>query len=178
MQPAVITDFWFNEIDKKLWFIKDKDFDQLIIDRFSEIHQQAIVGELYSWRKTPRGRLAEIIILDQFSRNMFRNMPQAFSYDSLALVLSQEAISAQADLELTSAERNFLYMPFMHSESPVIHAVALDVFANTDENTLNFEMRHKKIIDQFGRYPHRNTILKRESTAAELEFLNEPGSSF
>ena len=105
-------------------------------------------------------------------------MRQAFSYDCLALVLSQEAISAQADLELTSAERNFLYMPFMHSESPVIHAVALDVFANTDENTLNFEMRHKKIIDQFGRYPHRNTILKRESTAAELEFLNKPGSSF
>lgn len=174
-----ILKFWFAELEPKQWWIKDELLDRLIGERFAELHAQAARCELFAWRKTAQGRLAEIIILDQFSRNMFRDQPEAFAQDALALALAQEAIACRADRELTPVERNFLYMPLMHSESLAIHAVAVDLFTkNGLEGSLEYEIRHKAIIERFGRYPHRNAILGRESTAEELKFLKQPGSGF
>lgn len=174
-----LIDFWFNEIDSKLWFVKDVQFDQLIVERFSRLHAQAVACELYPWREQPLGRLAEIIVLDQFSRNMFRDKPEAFANDALALVLAQEAVRLGAGQHLSTAQQAFLYMPFMHSESRLIHQVAVELFSapGLDRNH-EFELKHKAIIDQFGRYPHRNTILGRQSSKQELEFLKQPNSGF
>jgi len=174
-----VINFWFNEIDEKQWWIKDTSFDQLIATRFAEIHQAANHCELFSWRETPKGRLAEIIVLDQFSRNIYRNTPQAFASDALALALSQHAIELGIDKSLTAVERSFLYMPFMHSESAEIHRIAVDLYQdNGNKGNLDFEFKHQAIIDKFGRYPHRNEILGRISTAEELKFLQQPNSSF
>ncbi|MBI1891015.1 MAG: DUF924 domain-containing protein [Burkholderiales bacterium] len=174
-----ILHFWFEEIDPSKWWVKDDAFDKLIVERFSDLHTQANKCELYAWRETPQGRLAEIIVLDQFSRNMFRGAPQAFASDALALALAQEAIAANADQALRQVEQQFLYMPFMHSESRKIHALAVELFRkNGNPSSLDYEMRHKAIIDRFGRYPHRNAILGRESTMDEIEFLKQPGSGF
>jgi uncharacterized protein (DUF924 family) len=174
-----ILKFWFEELEPKQWWVKDLELDQLIITRFSEIHAQAICCELSGWRKTAQGRLAEIIVLDQFSRNMFRGSPLSFAYDALAVALSQEAISSGADQRLIPVERNFIYMPFMHSESLQIHEQAVELFrSNGQQGNLDYERKHKAIIERFGRYPHRNEALGRESTEAELEFLQQPGSSF
>jgi uncharacterized protein (DUF924 family) len=174
-----IYEFWFKEISPAQRWKVDAAFDQTVRDRFSAMHAQANRCELFAWRKEPIGRLAEIIVLDQFSRNMYRGSPAAFASDPLALALAQEAVTAGTDLKLTPDERVFLYMPFMHSESRALHEVALNLFeALGIENNLNFERRHKAIIDRFGRYPHRNEILGRESTEEELEFLKQPGSGF
>lgn len=174
-----ILNFWFHVLEPKMWWKKDPQFDQQIRERFSSLHRQAQQGELFTWRHTPRGSLAEVILLDQFSRNMFRDLPQAFACDPLALVLAQTAIDKGFDIQLTQAERSFLYMPFMHSESRLIHEQALQLFtALGNPGSLDFEIRHKAIIDRFGRYPHRNEILGRVSTAEEIEFLSQPGSSF
>lgn len=174
-----ILQFWFEEIEPSQWWAKDAKVDRMLASRFAEIHQQAAGCELYGWRRCAEGRLAEIIVLDQFSRNLFRDTPQAYAYDAQALVLAQEAISVGADRELSATQRSFLYMPFMHSESLTIHEVAVALFSsNGIENNLDFELKHKKIIDLFGRYPHRNAILGRTSTPAEIEFLKAPDSTF
>lgn len=171
--------FWFEELEPRDWFKKDDELDQHIAKRFMNVHQAAAACELYSWRETPLGRLAEIIVLDQFSRNIHRDLPLAFANDPLALALAQEAIARRAEKELSQTHRIFLYMPFMHSESRYIHEWALELFeANGIQNNLDFEIKHKAIIDRFGRYPHRNAILGRESTGEELAFLKEPGSGF
>ena len=176
--PSILQ-FWFQEITPAQWWKVDPAFDNLIANRFGAIHAQATRAELFAWRTTPQGRLAEIIVLDQFSRNIHRGTPHAFEADPLALVLAQEAVSAHVDKALAQNERNFLYMPYMHSESKQIHAVAEPLFKeNTPESNYNFELRHKAIIDRFGRYPHRNLILGRVSTPEEQVFLTEPGSSF
>ncbi|MFV7771761.1 DUF924 family protein [Shewanella marisflavi] len=177
--PDEILKFWFEEIEPKAWFAKDLAFDQGIKTRFGELLTQAINGELYHWRTTPQGRLAEIIVLDQFSRNIHRDTPLAFAADPMALALAQEAVAAGVDKQLQPKQVPFLYMPYMHSESRAIHEVALILFNREGaENNLAFEQRHKAIIDRFGRYPHRNAILGRQSTEEELAFLAEPGSSF
>ena len=173
-----ILSFWFDEIEPSSWWAKDEKFDTLITRKFSRIHLQAANCELYSWRESPRGRLAEIIILDQFSRNMFRDTPLSFAYDPLALALSQEAVAANADKTLSVDEQHFLYMPYMHSESLQVHEVAMQLFSPDGKSDNQFELRHKNIIEEFGRYPHRNAILDRNSTTEELEFLSKPGSSF
>ena len=179
MTVQEIIDFWFKEIEPARWWIKDTSFDNDIAAKFLPIHKSARQGELVNWRKTASGRLAEIIVLDQFSRNMFRDTPQAFAYDGIALVLAQEAIALGEDKKLCPIEKSFLYMPFMHSESLVIHAAAVTLYkANGIANNVEFELKHKEIIERFGRYPHRNIILSRESTAKEIEFLNQPNSSF
>lgn len=179
MDYQSVLHFWFEEIESKKWWVKDPAFDQLIRERFGDLHAQAARGELFGWRKTAEGRLAEIIVLDQFSRNMFRDTPTAFAQDALALVLAQEAVSAGADKALSEAKCSFLYMPFMHSESLVVHELAVELFSQPGlEGNLDFEMKHKVIIEKFGRYPHRNGILGRESTAEEVEFLKLPGSGF
>ena len=179
MKPDDILSFWFNDITKTKWWKKDIEFDKLIANRFSTLHEQAINCELFDWRVTAKGRLAEIIILDQFSRNIFRDTAKAFSSDQLALALAQEAISLGKHLELNETKRTFLYMPYMHSESLKIHDIAVKLFKdNGIQSNLEFEMKHRDIIEKLGRYPHRNKILNRESTEAELEFLKQPGSSF
>jgi len=174
-----IIHFWFEEIDKASWWAKDQDFDRLIKNRFEQVYRRAACCELAEWRQTAEGRLAEIIVLDQFPRNMYRDSAQAFATDPLALALAQEGIFCGADSELPAPEKSFFYMPFMHSESLHIHRQAVDLFSQPGlESNLDFELRHKKILEQFGRYPHRNKILNRSSTRAELEFLQQPGSSF
>ncbi|WP_440055999.1 DUF924 family protein [Pseudoalteromonas sp. T1lg65] len=174
-----IIDFWFNETEPQQWWQKDDDFDELIKSRFGELHAQARNGELYQWRETALGSLAEVLILDQFSRNMFRDTPNVFACDPMALALSQFAIATCIDKQLDNAQRNFLYMPFMHSESKLIHVEALKLFESVGiASSLDFELKHKAIIDRFGRYPHRNAILGRQSTAQELEFLKQPNSGF
>lgn len=174
-----ILDFWFDQLKPAMWWKKDTQLDQLIEQRFGELHRQAVRGELWQWRATPEGRLAEIILLDQFSRNIHRDHPDSFAHDGMALVLAQEAITAGADLALPVVQRAFLYMPFMHSESLAIHERAVALF-NTPgmESNLDFELRHRDILRRFGRYPHRNRVLGRASTEEELQFLTQPGSSF
>lgn len=177
--PADILDFWFSEIQPAQWWSKSYDFDRLIAIRFGAVLQAAARCELYAWRATPAGRLAEVIVLDQFSRNINRGEAQAFANDALALGLAQEAVAAGADKGLLLAQRAFLYMPYMHSESAAIHALAVALFSQPGlEHNLDFELRHKAIIDRFGRYPHRNAVLGRASTAEEAAFLQTPGSSF
>ena len=174
-----IIKFWFTDIERKQWWEKSDSFDQLLIAKYRDTHSKAIQCELYQWRESAKGRLAEIIVLDQFSRNMHRDTGKAFASDALALILAQEAISVGADNTLNETEKSFLYMPFMHSESLVIHEQGLKLFqAGTSESSINFEIRHMKIIEEFGRYPHRNKILGRVSTKEEIEFLEKPGSSF
>jgi uncharacterized protein (DUF924 family) len=174
-----VLEFWFKDITPAQWWKVDPAFDALIASRFGDIHAQATQSELFAWRSTPHGRLAEVIVLDQFSRNIHRGTRRAFEADPLALALAQEAVAAKADEALTQDERTFLLMPYMHSESKQIHAVAEPLFkAKTAEGNYKFELRHKAIIDRFGRYPHRNLILGRTSTPDELVFLTEPGSSF
>jgi uncharacterized protein (DUF924 family) len=179
MDYKVILNFWFEEIESSKWWSKDLQFDEMISKRFAEVHRVANCCELYTWRNTPQGRLAEIIVLDQFSRNMFRNNRLSFASDPLALALAQEAISVGADVELNQSQRSFLYMPFMHSESLIIHERAVELYTlNGSESTLDFELKHRDIIQKFGRYPHRNAILGRTSTHGELKFLTQANSSF
>ncbi len=172
MHYQEILDFWFEELDSAYWFQNDGEVDQIIQTKFSTIHEQATKGELWTWRDTIKGRLAEIILLDQFSRNMFRGEAAAFANDTLALALAQEAIRAGEIDQLSVTERAFLYMPYMHAESLKIHEVAMELFQEEGmEDNLKFEIEHKKIIEQFGRYPHRNETLGRDSTIEEKKFL-------
>lgn len=174
-----ILNFWFAPETQPFWFKKSETFDQSLTDQFSDILTQAAQAELWSWRQHAEGRLAEIIVLDQFSRNIYRDTPQAFSQDALALALAQETISLGLDQSLNATQRSFLYMPFMHSESAKIHQHALALFEQLGNPiNLDFEIKHKVIIDRFGRYPHRNQILGRQSTPDELAFLTQPNSSF
>lgn len=177
--PEAVLAFWFDEATPQQWFARSDDFDRLIARRFGAVHAAAARCELYGWRATAGGRLAEVIVLDQFSRNIHRDDPRAFACDSLALALAQTAVAAGADGELDAARRAFLYMPYMHSESPLIHRLAVALFSQPGlEGNLAFELRHRDIIARFGRYPHRNAVLGRPSTAEELAFLQTPGSSF
>ena len=179
MDYKEIIRFWFEEIKPKFWFKKDPAFDQTVCDRFMPIYIAATRCELFDWRNNPEGCLAEVIILDQFSRNLFRNSAEAFAQDSLALCLAQSAIEKGYDSLLPTRQRSFLYMPFMHSESLAIHKQALELFASPGlEDNLNYEAKHHLIIVKFGRYPHRNDVLGRTSTPEELAFLKQPGSSF
>jgi uncharacterized protein (DUF924 family) len=174
-----VLSFWFEELEPSQWWVKDEQLDRIVGSRFSQLHASATRCELYEWRATPEGRLAEIIVLDQFSRNLFRGLVESFAQDSLALALAQEAVSAGADRALRSPATDFMYMPFMHSESLLIHDVALRLFENNGvQSTLQFELKHRAIIERFGRYPHRNEILGRPSTAAEIEFLKQPNAGF
>ncbi|OUS00643.1 hypothetical protein A9Q81_10150 [Gammaproteobacteria bacterium 42_54_T18] len=178
-QPQDIIQFWFEEIAPKQWWIKDNEFDQLLIDSYQGVLDFAVKGELFSWRETALGRLAEIIVLDQFSRNIYRDDARAFAADPMALVLSQEAVRQQSYKGFTSNQKQFLFMPYMHSESLIVHEEAVKLFSEPGlEGNLEFEHKHRVIIQRFGRYPHRNEILGRVSTDEEKVFLLEPGSSF
>jgi uncharacterized protein (DUF924 family) len=177
--PNFILTFWFEELAPAQWWRVDAELDAAIRARFGELHRSAAAGEFCAWRDTPAGRLAEIIVLDQFSRNIYRGTPQAFACDAMAVALAQEAVRARADVALDASRRGFLYMPYMHSESAVVHAQAAQLFAAPGlEHHAKSALQHKAIIDRFGRYPHRNAVLGRASTAEEITFLSEPNSSF
>jgi uncharacterized protein (DUF924 family) len=179
MQPQFILDFWFTELTSKHHFAKDPALDEAIRTRFGATLEAAARCELFAWRATPEGRLSEILVLDQFSRNVYRDTARAFAQDALALALAQEFVASGQDRSLPLAQRSFAYMPYMHSESALVHAQAVELFSQPGlEDTLRFELRHKEIIDRFGRYPHRNALQGREASPEELAFLTEPGSGF
>lgn len=174
-----VLKFWFEEIAPAKWWSAQPGVDELINTRFLELHQRASQGELYTWRIKPEGRLAEIIILDQFSRNIYRNTPRAFAQDPMSLVLAQEAVAVSVHHSLSPIECSFLLMPYMHSESRQIHIQAEALYRTfAPQKSYTFELRHKAIVDRFGRYPHRNKTLGRVSTAEENVFLAQSGSSF
>ena len=171
--------FWFEEAQPAMWWETDPAFDEEIRRRFSPLHARASQGELAAWRATPNGRLAEVIVLDQFSRNLFRDSARAFAQDLAALVLAQGAVAAGVHLALDPVRRALLLLPYMHSESAAIHVEAERLFREfTPQVNYDFELRHKAIVDRYGRFPHRNNVLGRPSTPAEAEFLKQPGSSF
>jgi len=176
--PDDILDFWFAPTSEANWWRRSDAFDAQIATRFGALHEAAARCELWPWRTSAAGRLAEIIVLDQFSRNLHRHSARAFAADPLALALAQSAVALGCERELDDRRRVFMLMPYMHSESRVIHAVALQLFADAPAGNLEYERRHKAVIDRFGRYPHRNAVLGRASTPEELAFLETPGSSF
>lgn len=179
MTPQDILTFWFSAESEQYWFAKSDAFDANIRAQFLAVWQQAAAGELYPWRATLKGRLAEIIVLDQFSRNLHRGSPLAFAQDGMALVLAQEAMQQDGFAAMPMLERKFMLMPLMHSESRIVHQQAEALFKQyTSDYAYQFELKHKVIIDRFGRYPHRNAVLGRPSSAEEIEFLKEPDSSF
>jgi uncharacterized protein (DUF924 family) len=174
--PEEILQFWFDELDPKQWWVKDPAIDARIAERFGALHVSACQAELFHWRSLPRGRLAEVIVLDQFSRNLHRDSALAFAADGMALALAQEAVARGDDSDLNADEKAFLYLPYMHSESARIHDEAVRLYSAPGlEYNLEFEHKHKLIIDRFGRYPHRNTVLGRTSTPEEVEFLKIAG---
>ena len=177
--PDEVLDFWFDPANEANWWKRSDAFDATIARRFRDLHAAATRCELFAWRASAEGRLAEVIVLDQFSRNLHRDSPRAFAADPLALALAQTAVALGADRALDVRRRVFLHMPYMHSESRAIHEEALRLFAaDRSADNLEFERRHKTIIDRFGRFPHRNAVLGRASTADEIEFLKTPGSAF
>ena len=179
VDAEAVLRFWFVELEPRDWWRKDPELDQRIASRFGALLETAASGALAAWRGTARGRLAEIIVLDPFTRTIHRGSAEAFANDALALRLAEEAVATGAALELPVEERRFVYMPYMHSESAAVHETAMRLFATPGlEKNLDFERRHKAVIDRFGRFPHRNALLGRESTAEEIEFLKQPGSSF
>ncbi len=180
--------FWFGrEGDegygefRKAWFERNEDFDREIINRFAGLHERAASGELDSWKEEPESSLALIIVLDQFPRNMFRGDPRSWATDGAALETSKHAVERAYDRELPAFQRSFIYMPYMHSENLEDQKRCVELFelmGESGKNNVEFAVGHKDIIEKFGRFPHRNEILGRETTREEAEFLTGSGSSF
>ena len=168
-----VIDFWFKDKGQKEWFFsKSTELDKEMRRNFLKLHGEIVRGEHATCRRAPKGRLAEIIVLDQFSRNMFRGTAEMFAYDPLALALAQEAVSQGADKKLSDNEKLFLYLPFEHSESKKIQKESVRLFRRAGLKwVVPYALDHKRIIDRFGRFPHRNKILGRKSTAAEKKFM-------
>ncbi len=174
-----VLDFWFKNHTMNDWFRVNDAFDTLIKTKFYDLHLNAIMGELHTWRISPEGALAEIIILDQFSRNIYRHNMRSYLSDAAALVLAQSFISNSFDKELTKYEKLFAYLPFMHSESLVIQKEALALFTSLDDAYIyDYAKKHHDVIQKFGRFPHRNIILNRDSTPQEIAYLTEYPNGF
>lgn len=176
-----VLSFWFGpdpEERRAVWFQKDSKFDDAITARFASLYENALGGALDTMANTPRGCLALVILLDQFPRNMFRNDARAFATDEKALQLARLAIKNGFDRELTDLQRQFLYMPYQHSEVLEDQRRSVVLFETLDANTHEYAVRHLEIVERFGRFPHRNAALGRDSTEAEAAFLSEPNSSF
>jgi len=174
-----VLDFWFVQCTPEQWFKKDAALDAEVLDRFGALHGRACAGALDHWMSAPESALALIVLIDQFSRNLHRDSPEAFAQDGRACQLVGRALEAGFDRGMTPNQRQFLYMPLMHSED-LDHqdrCVALMHDAGL-EKPHGFAVRHRDIIARFGRFPHRNAVLGRPSTAEEKAFLNQPGSSF
>lgn len=185
---ADVFAFWFGNPPaaqpRREWFQKDAAFDTLIRTRFGAAIEDALAGGLQDWDATPAGTLARIVLLDQFTRNSFRDTPRAFAGDALALAAAQAVVARGGDQQLPPLQRWFVYMPYEHSESREVQRESLrlfDALAAADPalaDARQYAHRHADIIQRFGRYPHRNAVLGRVSTAEEEAFLREPGSSF
>lgn len=175
-----VLGFWFGELGPEDWFGGGGEIDARIRERFLDLHEALRdEGVPEPWRATARGLLAAVIALDQFPRNLYRGDPRAFAADAAALRLAKEALDRGCDRELSEDERKFLYLPFEHSEDPAEQARSVALFsALGDEIGLDHAVRHKAVVDRFGRFPHRNEALGRPSSPEEIEFLKEPGSSF
>ena len=186
-----VLDFWFlpaGEADhgksRAEWFRKDDAFDAAIRERFGDLVEAALAGGLCDWDAMPRGALARILVLDQFTRNIFRDTPRAFAGDVFASRAAQAMLESGDDRRLTPIERWFVYLPFMHAESLEEQARSVVLFTGLHTETsefagpLDYAIRHRDIIARFGRFPHRNAILGRNSTPEELAFLAQPGSGF
>jgi uncharacterized protein (DUF924 family) len=184
MDPEAILSFWFR--DPSRWFSPDPAFDDEVRAWYADVVKAVALGDHLDLQESRRGRLARVILLDQFPRNMWRGTPEAFAYDHLALLAADDALSKGDEAKSSYQERHFLYMPFMHAEDPALQdrSVALFEKLASDEpnpmtaNALDYARRHRDVVARFGRFPHRNAILGRESTAQELEFLAGPNSSF
>lgn len=173
---AEIIAFWFIDHGPDDWFGGKPAFDAALAQQFAETHFHVARGEAYTWRGTAEGRLAEIIVLDQFSRQLHRGSPLAFAQDSMALALAQEAVAQGADQQLDPVRRPFFYLPYMHSESLVIHDEAMRLYtALGAADQLDFETRHRAAIARFGRFPFRNRVLGRQSSPQELAYMAEAG---
>ena len=168
---AQILSYWFAELQPEAWFRKDERVDVAIRERFGALHEQ-LAQIRPEQLMTPLEHVAAVIVLDQFPRNIFRGSPRAFATDQLALSISQHAIATGLDEQLTPQQRLFLYMPFQHSEDGAVQARSIELFTRLGlADNLDYAQRHKKIIDRFGRFPHRNAVLGRESTTEELQFV-------
>jgi len=176
----VVLNFWFNDTPPSQWFRKDPDFDALVRVRFLGPTRQAIAGELGSWSEAPQGGLALVLLLDQFPRQLWRETAMAFAGDPQALALSQLALDrGWVEAEPEQPRRQFWLMPLMHSEELAVQEASLPLFSQfVDPRTTDFARRHRDVIAQFGRFPHRNAALGRVSSAEELAFLQTPGSGF
>ena len=190
-QAQLVLDFWFGAPgsdesgkDREVWFRKDEDFDAEFARRFGPIIESALAGGLDDWDATPRGTLARIVVLDQFARNAFRGTPRAFAGDVFALAAARHLVADGADQPLAPYERSFAYLPFEHSEDLAAQDMGMQLFTMLArqhpalEDSLKWSVLHRDVIARFGRFPHRNEILGRASTAEELAFLAQPGSRF
>lgn len=172
-----VLEFWFNEEHRPFWFAQDAGFDAEIRRRFEGVLQQALAGELDGWAATVRGRLALVLVLDQFPRNLYRHTARAFSGDERARRLVLDGLGSEGELSVD--ERGFFYLPLEHAEDRELQALSVRMFAELGQaNYLEYARKHQAIIDRFGRFPHRNECLGRESTPEEVEFLTQPDSSF
>jgi uncharacterized protein (DUF924 family) len=174
-----IVKFWFEELAPEDWYKADAKRDAEVRRRFGPLYEKLSIGVPRDWLEMPKGWLAAILVLDQFPRNMFRGEPKAFATDAEALALAKQAIVKSVDMRLQPDQRAFIYLPFQHAEDRADQARSVELFtALGNPNNLDFALRHKAIVDRFGRFPHRNAVLGRASTEEESVFLKEPGSSF
>ena len=179
LEQEDILNFWFAECTPEQWFKKDSDFDKMLEARFADTVERALAGKLDSWADSDSGCLALILLLDQFTRNIFRDTPRAFAGDEKALELSfrcnENGCLANADIHWC----HFMLMPMMHSEDIDVQDISLTLFKKLNlQNVYDYAVRHRDTVERFGRFPHRNSILGRLSTNEELEFLTQADSSF
>ena len=173
--PADVLAFW-REAGRDRWYERDEAFDNEVRRRYLGLWRKAVAGELSSWEASDDGALALVIVLDQFPRNMFRGKPEAFSSDAKALAVAERAVARGADARIDPDLLEFLYMPFMHSEALADQLRCVELFQNSPDN-LKYAREHADIIRQFGRFPHRNGVLGRSTTAEEQAFLEAGGFS-
>jgi len=174
---AGVLRFWFDEHAKD-WFVKKPALDAEIRRRFYALYLEAVAGNLDGWLDDPRACLVRVILLDQFPRNMFRGEARAFETDPLARTAARRILARGWHERMTQSEQLFAYLPFEHSESMEDQNQSCELMKDFEPELVRYALRHREIIQRFGRFPHRNDILGRESTAAETEFLKQPGSGF
>lgn len=188
-----VLDFWFGAADdpqsgrpRREWFVKDPNFDARVRERFGPLVEAALQGGLAHWAAAPAGALALLLLLDQFPRNIHRGTPRAFAGDAQALRLAREVVDRAWDRELRPVQRWFVYLPFEHAEDLAAQQRSVELFTTLAreapgdgvEEALDYALRHREVIERFGRFPHRNAILGRASTPGEVEYLSQPGAGF